>query len=185
MSPNTRHQLRVLKSPPLSTQVETRSWRPCRSRPVPLIRSTIWLKVVRNMQQKLQALWPDAGDLDALGKNSYKGKKGGGAKGFGGKGQAKRDQTVLSTETAGIAVYLVTGNLNVLGLQQGEAAEPRQGRQEQRCWQGGSGLRATVKVINEITWDSSYDGVASSSLGSTDLWGDCRVNSSQWPMMFQ
>ena len=32
--------------------------------------------VVQNMQQKLQAFWPDAGDLDALGNTGYKGKEG-------------------------------------------------------------------------------------------------------------
>ena len=45
-----------------------RSW-PCRLRPASQIRSTSWLK------------------FSALGKTGYKGKKGGGAKGFGGKGK--------------------------------------------------------------------------------------------------
>ena len=76
------------------------------------------------------------------------------------------------------AIFFVTVNLNVPGLEQGAASRtPQKGGKNngnkgdgKEFWTERKG-----KDMNEITRDSSYDGVASSRR-STDPWGDYRVN---------
>ena len=137
-------------------------------------------EVVQNMQQQLQAFWPDAGDLDALGKTGSKGKKGGGAKGFGGKGKGEKGQNGAFNGSC--------WNCGVFGHRQSDCPGIGAGSGQQNQDKGGKNKgnkgdgkgfwsKGKGKGINEITWDSSYDGVASSSRGSTDPWGDYRVNS--------
>ena len=63
--------------------------------------------------------------------------------------KAKRDQMVLSTAAAGIAVNLVTGNLTVRGLEQGAATTTKTKgarTKETKAMARGSGRRAKVKA---------------------------------------
>ena len=137
-------------------------------------------EVVWNMQQKLQAFWPYAGDLDALGKTGYKGKKGGGAKGFGGKGIGERGPNG--------AINGSCWNCGVFGHRQSDCPGIGAGGGQQNQDKGGKNkgnkgdgkgfwTKGKGKGINEITWDSSHDGVASSSWGSTDPCKDYQWNS--------
>ena len=123
-------------------------------------------EVVPDMQQKLQTFWPDAGDLDALGKTGYKGKKGGGEKGSGGKGKGEKGPNG--------AINGSCWNCGVFGHRQSDCPGIVAGGGQQNQDKGsknkgnkgdGKGFwtKGEGKGINEITWDSSYDGVASSS----------------------
>ena len=70
-------------------------------------------------------------------------------KDFVAKAKAKLGQTVLSTAAAGIAVYLVTGNLTVLGSEQGAASTTKTKgarTKETKAMARGSGPRAKVKA---------------------------------------
>ena len=114
-------------------------------------------------------------ELDALGQTGYKGKKGGGAKGFGGKGKGEKGPNG--------AINGSCWNCGLFGHRQSDCPGIRAGSGQQNQDKGGKNkgnkddgkgfwTKGKGKGINEITWDGSYDGVASSSWGSTDPCGD-------------
>ena len=136
MSPTTGRWLRGLRNPRLSTQAGTRSWRPCRPRPAPLVRSTSWLKLSGTCNRTFKHSVSTMEIWMHFTKPATKTRRG--AKGFGGKGKGEKDQTALSTAAAGIAV-----------LEQGAASrtKTREARtKETKEMARGSKLRAKVKA---------------------------------------
>ena len=145
-------------------------------------------EAAHTMQQQLLALLPDygnAGDLDALGKNGGKGKKGAGIQGFGSKGGGGKGPS-----TAGING--ACWGCGVFGHRQSEcpALDARSGQQYQDKGgksKGGKAYKGDGKEfygkgkgkgINEIAWDpygydsggiSGWEDYGSSAWGLTEL----------------
>ena len=149
----------------MSTQAGTRSWRPCRIRPAPLIRSTSWLMLSGTRNRKFKHSGPMVEICMHLARLATNARRAVVQKFLVARIKARRDHTALPTAAAGIALCLVTSNLNVLGLEQG-ANQDKEGKNKGNKGDG-KGFLTRVKK-NGIS-------VASSSWAGTDPCG--RMNS--------